>query len=227
MTSKQMPKSGQLNVRISPETRRQLDALKAHFGESEGDIVSRLIDREYQNLKRKGKLVNEKPVVKLDRAEIARHIELGDNCEGGYVLAVAPGGSDHRVHWMAKNRQWDPWPNGWLTISIPALNPDGSGKESEDAEYMLKLILSPTEFAAVKAQVREGDKSWPELAEELRPEDWRVNQREALDWLADAFLYACNGDGGDLNEPAPWGERRGEHGEPLGDNEPPAEFEWA
>ncbi len=172
-----------------------------------------------------------KPVIKLDRADIVRRIELGDNCEGGHVLAVAPDGSGHRIHWMAYNRQWNPWPDGWLTIGIPALNPDGSGQESEDAEYMLKLILSPAEFAAAKAQVREGDKSWPELAEELRPEDWQINRREALDWLADAFLAACNGDGVELNDPAPWGVRYADPDLPYGSEEieieAPAEFEWA
>lgn len=172
-----------------------------------------------------------KPIIKLDRADIVRRIELGDNCEGGYVLAVAPDGSDHRVHWMAYNRQRNPWPDGWLTIGIPALNPDGSGEESVAAEDMLRDCLSEEEFTAADAQVDEGDKSWPELAEELRPEDWRINRREALDWLADAFLAACNGDGSDLNDVAPWGMRYMDPDLPYGSEErviePPAEFEWA
>ncbi len=222
-----MAKTNQLNVRISPETRRQLDVLKGAFGESESSVISRLIDREYQNLKRKGKLMNEKPVIKLDRADIVRRIEMGDNCEGHYVLAVAPDGSNHRVYWSSDSAMWDPWPDGWLTINLPALNPNGSGEESGDAEDMLRSILSEEEFEAAEAQVDEGDKSWPELAEELRPEDWRVNRREALDWLADAFLAACNGDGTDLNELAPWGYKSSQFLEELEDNEPPAEFEWA
>ena len=43
----------QLNIRISPETRRQLDALTTWYGESEGKTISRLIEREYQRERRR------------------------------------------------------------------------------------------------------------------------------------------------------------------------------
>lgn len=42
-----MPKK-QLNVRISTETRRNLDWLKIHFEESEGEVISRIVDRAFQ-----------------------------------------------------------------------------------------------------------------------------------------------------------------------------------
>ena len=38
----------QLNIRISAETRRQLDELQQRLGESEGRVITRLIEREYQ-----------------------------------------------------------------------------------------------------------------------------------------------------------------------------------
>jgi hypothetical protein len=42
----------QLNIRISEGTRRQLDMLTEHYGESEGKVISRLIDREAMRLRR-------------------------------------------------------------------------------------------------------------------------------------------------------------------------------
>ena len=168
----------------------------------------------------------EKPIIKLDKAEIEKHIRLGDNCEGGYVLAAAPDGSQARIHWMAKNRAWDPWPQDWNVTGIPALFADGSGEESELAQERL------TDFRLIKLarEMQEAeDIGLAEIAERLIPDEWQDAQDESVRWLADAFLAACNGDGTDLNKPAPWGFRHAvryaEGDEEIA--EPPAEFEWA
>ncbi len=116
--------------------------------------------------------------IKLNRQEIID--SMWDNCEGSHVLAVAPDGSDHEVHWCANQSQWDNWPAGWLTIGIPA----------------------------------------------LAPADWAEDREETQDFLAEAFLAACNGYGVELNTSAPWGMSGDEYHD-YEVVEPPAEFEWA
>ena len=163
----------------------------------------------------------QKAVIKLDNKEIIEN--MWDGCQGQHVLAVAPDGNDHSIHWMEQNRSWDPWPNGWLIIGIPALDPDGSGQALEDAQDLLKL-LRLTEKA--EALMETDDIGFIEAIEQLAPEDWKANREMGYDWLADAFLTACNGDGNELNTTAPWGMA----GDMYGNYEvvePPAEFEWA
>lgn len=163
--------------------------------------------------------------IKLDRAEIEEKIKNGDNCEGHYALAVAPDGSDWKNIWSANNRQWDPYPDGWLEIGIPALDPEGSGQGSEDAEDCLKAVLSPEAFQIAKERQQSGEIGWPALAEELDPEGWAYNRAESAAWMAGVFLAACNGDGDELNDPNPWGYRNDyDEIDPIS---PPAEFEWA
>jgi len=164
--------------------------------------------------------MNEK-TIKLDKAEIIKN--MWDNCQGSHVLAVAPDGSDSETHWMENNRQWDNWPEGWLTIGIPSIDPEGSGQSGEDANYLL-CLLNLTEQA--EALMEAEDIGPVEAVERLAPEDWEANREETADWLADAFLAACNGDGSDLNQSSPWGYAGGPYDEPI-EIEPPAEFEWA
>ena len=64
-----------------------------------------------------------------------------------------------------------------------------------------------------------------EVCERLIPKEWKEYRGDILDWLAEAFLDACNGDGTDLNWPAPWGYERDEYGESTG-VAMPFEFEW-
>jgi hypothetical protein len=162
--------------------------------------------------------------IKLDRSRIIERIEAGDNCNGNYVLATD--GTDYGIYWADKNRFWDSWPDSYgFIIEIPALDPEGSGEASEDAADMLCAIFSDAEFQAVEKRHESGDIGWIELAEELAPEDWEYNRQASAEWLAEAFLAACNGDGGDLNQPNPWGCQW------IDDDivyfDPPAEFEWA
>lgn len=162
-----------------------------------------------------------KSIIKLSKAEIIEKIKSGDNCNGYYVLAVAPDGTDSRIHWDEDGRDCY-CPDDWLHIKIPALFPDGEGAESEMAEDMLKDNGRLDEAK----QVQEAeDIGLPEIAERFDAERWQAYQDEGSDWLAEAFLAACNGYGDELNDPAPWG-----FSEEYGDyemNEAPAEFEWA
>ncbi len=166
--------------------------------------------------------MSEKSVVKLDKAEIRKAIEDGDNAYGRRWLAVRPNG-DYSIHWADNNRQWDPWPSDAQIIGIPALNPEGSGEESEDAEDMLKVLdLHERAEALIEAE----DIGWAEAAERLAPDDWKANRDNALDWLEEAFLQACNGRGDDLNDPAPWGMLGDIFDDTAEVTEPPFEFEW-
>jgi len=169
-----------------------------------------------------------KPTIKLDKAEIKEKIEHGDRYTGGYVLAVAPDGSRYQIHWMEINRQWDPWPDGWLIIGIPAQFPEGSGEEYELAEICLKdQGLDPD---AVEEEIEESREyaGLVDYADAKFPEGMEAARENVTDFLLDAFLAACNGHGEELNEPAPWGYIYDEYGEgPTDEIEPPAEFEWA
>mgnify|MGYP001610402588 CR=1 FL=1 len=78
--------------------------------------------------------------IRLNRADIEAHIRKGDNCEGHYVLAVATDAGRLGIFWDARDAQWNPWPDGWLTISIPPLDANGDGTESERAKDLLSDI---------------------------------------------------------------------------------------
>jgi hypothetical protein len=161
--------------------------------------------------------------IKLDRQEIIEKIKAGDNSEGHHVLAVAPDGSEGAIHWDCTNAQWNPWPDGWLAISIPALFAEGESDENDLAEECLKNYKRLDE---AKALVGADDISLVDAAERLLPIELQAYKDEQADWLADAFLATCNGDGTDLNRgDAPWGHTAEMDGYEAID--PPAEFEWA
>lgn len=161
-----------------------------------------------------------KSTVRLDKDEVKEAIREGDNAYGCRWLAVDSDG-DYRIYWRDNNAQWDPWSDDANVIKIPALNPDGSGQESEDAQEMLSAMgLLETASSLMDAE----DIGWVEVAEKIAAEDWEYSQGEALDWLADAFLSALNGDGTELNDPAPWGYNTDEWGMPVEASVPPFEF---
>lgn len=160
-------------------------------------------------------------VIKLNKQEVIS--KMWNTCEGSHVLAVAPDGSDAAIYWIQDNRQWDPWPDGWRVISIPALDPDGSGEGTEDAEDLLQFLgLHEQAEELIEAE----DIGWIDAVERLAADQWKANREEAAEWLADAFLDACNGDGLELNQSAPWGYSYDDQGMPVSDIQSPAEFEW-
>ena len=162
-------------------------------------------------------------VVKLDKEEIKRAIEMGDNCSGNYVIAINPETGKNRIHWSEDNRQWDNWGKNDVIFSIPALDPDGSGEASEDAEDMLRSLGLHEEAEAICDGEGVG---WVGAAERLAPEDWEEVNRKTVEYLADEFLNLLNGNSDD--DPAPWGYETDPWGQPIPHTEiaPPFEFEW-
>lgn len=161
-------------------------------------------------------------LVKLDRGEIEKAIEEGNNLYGGRHLAVRPNG-DVSVHWADTNRPWDPWADDAQVIGLPALYPAGDGLEAEAATDCLREKLSPEKFLEVEFYLEKEDVRVVDYAEEYFPDWMEASRDNQVAFLAEAFLAACNGDGSDLNDPAPWG-MTSEFGEVV---EPPFEFEWA
>lgn len=162
-------------------------------------------------------------LVKLDREEIRKAIEAGDNCDWRRWLAVRPCG-EVSVHWADTNRPWDPWADDAQVIGIPALFPDGEGLEAELAKDCLIDQMGKEKASAIEEQVYEVDSSLVEYANDHYPDWMQAALENQVDWLLDAFLAACNGYGEDLKDLAPWG-MTGDYGEEV--VEPPFEFEWA
>ena len=165
-----------------------------------------------------------KQIVKINKTEIIEKIIAGDNCYGNYVIAINPETGKNRIHWSEDNRQWDYWGKNDVIFSIPALDPDGSSKASEDAEDILKRLALTDEAEALRESE---DIGWVEAAERLAPEDWEVNRKETVEYLADEFLNLLNGNSDD--DPAPWGYETDPWGQPIPHTEiaPPFEFEWS
>ena len=162
-----------------------------------------------------------KTTIKLNQVEVKKAIGLG-NGDGQYFLAVAPDGTT-RLHWYYPPAgRPAPWPKDSTIIGLPSLFPDGEGAEWEMAEECLKDydILSEGEAICEAEGI-----GMAEVCERLIPKEWGEYRGDILDWLAEAFLDACNG-GTDLNRPAPWGYEH-EYGESTGVAKSlPFEFEW-
>lgn len=161
--------------------------------------------------------------IQLELDTITAKIMAGDNYSGAYYLAARARDRFARIFWAETQRAWNPWPDDCAVIALPALDPEGSGRASDDAQDMLRATSSPAEFAAAAAQVEAGERGWVELAEELHPEDWRYNREETARWLAEEFLRACNGEETDLpDDPPQWSGHDKE-----GYGPPPARLAWA
>lgn len=162
-------------------------------------------------------------LVKLNREEIRKAIEEGDNCQGRRWLAVRPNG-EVKIHWADTHRPWDPWADDAQVTGIPALFPEGEGREAELAQDCLIDRLGGAEAERIEKQVYQENGSVAEYADEHFG-DWMAAAREnQVEWLQEAFLNACNGDGVDLKDLSPWG-MTGDYGEEI--VEPPFDFEWA
>jgi transcriptional regulator with XRE-family HTH domain len=150
--------------------------------------------------------------VMLDKAGIKSAIVQGDNYSGAWYLVVSPDGTP-AVKWEENTRQWNPWGEDDQVFPIPPLDPDGSGRESEDAWDMLGSIATerPDELHAMGFK---GEMAWygengieeflknfkdeqnmgiAEICEQSFPYDWKVNREEAVDFLLNEFLDALNG----------------------------------
>ena len=161
--------------------------------------------------------------IALDKEEVVKAIKLGDNAQGGRYLAVSPDGNCYKILWADTNRPWNPWPTDWMAIGIPALFPEGSGAEGDLAH---ELLRDQWDGWTYERQLDAGeDIGVVEYAERTYPTEWAEYIQTSAEWLAKAFLAACNGDGADLRELSPWGYTTTEEGRNI-DIDPPAQFEW-
>jgi hypothetical protein len=156
--------------------------------------------------------------IKLKKAEIKKAI--AENFGGGvgaygpaHYLIVRPNGS-HRI--TACERQC--WQDDDYVAGIPAPYGDGSAELSELADEMLEAEgLEPADDEGAIA-----------AADRLAPDSWLEWQDEALDWYAEEFLRALNGEFNDLDIDAAFGTREvfePEHNIEI--VECPFSFEWA
>ncbi len=168
------------------------------------------------------------PIVKLDKEEITQAIIDGNNCSGRRWLAVTPG-VDWGILWADNNRQFDPWPSNAAVIAIPALWPDGDGKENEMLQDIInnkELKIDPTTDPDYDPDYADGGLDLSEWMQEKHPETYAAYKEVEVDFLVDTFLSACNGEGSELNDPNPWGMAPGPHGEYNEANPQPAKFEY-
>lgn len=146
-----------------------------------------------------------KKLVVVDRESLRDAIEKGDNCDGGYVLAVSPDG-ETSIHWSSNTSQWDSWGKDDVIISIPAMIPEGDGEYYYEAESSFDWGKNgnPT-LEKVEEMVDNLEYNTPFAWMEENAQDWVEAYRDnALDWLESAFENLLNGYGDDLNDPDPW-----------------------
>ena len=147
--------------------------------------------------------------VAISKAAVTTAIQQGDNYSGKWVLVVERG--EATVKWDEANQSFNQWSDDAQVFAIPALDPDGSGREGEDARDMLKSICDdrPAELAAMGytggdtwefiQEVHENkDVSWAELCEKFFADDWHTNREEGIAFLADEFLADLNNEMSDL-----------------------------
>ena len=172
----------------------------------------------------------DKQTIKLDKAEIRDKIASNFGGSAGshgwaYHLIVEPTG-EHRISAIQGKRQWDPWSAEDCVAVLPSPYGDGSSELTELAETMLQDIGQLNEAAERKY---DEDTDLVKLAEEYDAERWQAYQDEALDWYANEWIHALNGNTpNDLGIDAPWGTT--EIYEPEHDvviNECPFRFEWS
>jgi hypothetical protein len=158
----------------------------------------------------------------VDRQQLINKIVSGDNCDGNHVIVVKESLSRCEFHWSSKTAQWNSWADDDFVANVPALDPEGTGTASEDAEDFLQAVLSADEFSAAKDRYDDGMIGWVELAEELKPEEWQENRDESASNIADDFLYALNHGTSDFCEEWIWGADYDGEDYPA----PKCEFEW-
>ena len=174
--------------------------------------------------------MDKQATITLDKAEVRGKIASNfGSATGGhgwaYLLIVQPNGK-HRISAVQANRQWDPWDEEDYVAVLPSPYGDGSGELHELAEAML-LDMKKLDEAAERQYAEDTD--LVKLAEEYDAERWQAYQDEALDWYANQWIHALNGNTpNDLGIDAPWGTK--EIYEPEHDIEIlecPFCFEWS
>ena len=127
--------------------------------------------------------------IKLNKEEIIKAIEMGNNYGGSRFMVVGQEGEDRGIVWADNNRQYDPWQFTDHVIKLPAMYPDGSEEEDAEAEAVLKAIGL---LGKAKVICEVNGYTFSAVATRLIPEEWQYAQAEKLDRLAETFLSACN-----------------------------------
>ena len=169
--------------------------------------------------------VKKMATVKINKKGVKEAIIQGDTYSGKFMMAVSPNG-ETQIHWAEKTRQWNPWGDDDFVIEIPALFADGSGEESELAFDCLMDNLGHSKANKVKDGIYDATFDLVEYADKKFPEWMKAAREDLLDWLLQAFLDACNGDGGDLNDQFPWGATRDSWGNIVEAIQPPFKFKY-
>ena len=162
-------------------------------------------------------------MIKLNKECIIEKMIDGDRCDGCHVMAVSQDGQVS-FHWMGQNRQWDSWEEDACITRIPPLYPAGSGREWEE---MKDFLLHQDRWEEAESLHYDEDIPLDKIISRFGlSEVWGEWVETDIEWLAEAFLMACNGRGDELNDTAPWGVYLDEDGreEVI---EPPFDFEWA
>ena len=125
-----------------------------------------------------------KKVIKIEKQELASRMH--DNAYGRNYLIVSQDGR-YRFSWADDDRQYDPWDPSEFVAAVPALDPEGSGRASEDAMDLIKRHMTADEWLN-----REID-DYVAYAEENYPDEWAIDREEAVEWYTEAFVDALNG----------------------------------
>ncbi len=135
--------------------------------------------------------------VKIDKAEIKQLIETGDNCDGTHILIVFENG-ETKTGWLSTTGEYYPECDINFIANIPALDPDGSGKESEDAWDLIELSDIQETKEQIETVLDEEDISVVEWLETHYPEEWKEDREMGKEWLAEEWLKALNAEHNDL-----------------------------
>jgi len=161
--------------------------------------------------------------VKLDKDTIKEKIASNFGSSHGfgwdYMLIIQPDAT-HRIAAVEANRSWSPWNEGDCVAVLPAPYGDGSSELTELAEVMLRDLGGLDE---AKQTAEAEDISLVEIVEKI--DEWADYMDNALDWYADEWLQAINGEANNLQIDAAFGTRETEDGD-IEHIECPFRFEY-
>ncbi len=161
--------------------------------------------------------------ITLDKDAIKQKIASNYGSSHGhgwdYMLIISPDGS-HLITAIEANRSWNVWGDDDLIAVLPAPYGDGSSALTELAEDMLR-DLDSLEEAEQKCEAE--DIGLVDIATKI--DEWADYADTALDWYADEWLSALNGDANDLQIDAAFGTCEMEDGD-IEHIECPFRFEY-
>ena len=141
----------------------------------------------------------------LDKVTIEEKIASNYGSSHGhgwdYMLIISPD-SSLRIAAVEASRSWNPWNKDDSIARLPAPYGDGSSALTELAEDMLR-DLGGLEEARQASEAEDID--LVTFAEKI--DEWADYLDNALEWYADEWLSALNGEANDLQIDAAFGTR--------------------